>query len=99
MLARPDPTETEAVLWLLVPALEPTVTVLSFWPGLVPTTLSEVTQSDDAPIDPPVRLRPDDPGIAVAVPPQVLLSPVGEATTSPLGRLSAKLTPVISDPF
>lgn len=45
------------------------------------------------------RLDPDkltlpEPAAAVAVPPQVLASPLGVATTNPAGRLSVKATPV-----
>lgn len=45
-------------------------------------------------IVPPVRLMMVDPATAVAVPPHVLDSPFGVDTTSPVGRVSAKATPV-----
>ena len=42
----------------------------------------------------PERLTLPDPATAVAVPPQVLVSPLGVATTSPAGRVSVNATPV-----
>jgi hypothetical protein len=43
---------------------------------------------------PPVRLTEPDPATAVAVPPQVFVSPFGVATMSPTGNTSVKATPV-----
>ena len=43
---------------------------------------------------PPVRERDVEPGVAVRVPPQLLLKEFGLATTNPAGRLSVKATPV-----
>src|SRR5260221_197248 len=40
-----------------------------------------------------------DPAVAVAGPPQVLVSPFGVATTSPAGRLSVTATPVSAIPL
>src|SRR5258707_13091697 len=40
------------------------------------------------------KLTVPDPATAVAVPPQVLVSPLGVATTNPAGRLSVNATPV-----
>src|SRR4030095_8225042 len=44
------------------------------------------------------KLMDDEPAIAVTVPPQPLLRSLGEATTSPAGRLSVNSIPV-SDAF
>jgi len=43
---------------------------------------------------PPVRLMEPDPAAAVVVPPQLLVSLFGVATTSPAGSVSLKATPV-----
>src|SRR5258705_5086958 len=43
---------------------------------------------------PPIKLREDDPGVAVTVPPQSLLSSLGDAITRPAGKLSANAIPV-----
>ena len=47
---------------------------------------------------PPAKLMDDEPAIAVIVPPQLLVRSLGESSTSPPGRLSAKEIPV-SDVF
>lgn len=44
------------------------------------------------------RLTLDEPAVAVAVPPQVLFSAFGVATTSPAGRLSVNATPLNATP-
>src|SRR5437899_2783648 len=43
---------------------------------------------------PPDRLTEPDPAVAVTVPPQVLVRPLGVATTRPAGRESVNATPV-----
>src|SRR5260370_14199384 len=43
---------------------------------------------------PPVSEILPEPATAVATPPQVLVSPLGVATTSPAGKVSVKATPV-----
>src|SRR5262249_2348856 len=43
---------------------------------------------------PPLRLIEPEPAVAVTVPPQALLRPLGVATTSPAGRLSVNAIPV-----
>src|SRR5882672_902558 len=48
---------------------------------------------------PPVRLMLVEPATAVAVPPQVLVSPLGVDTTSPTGRVSVNATPVSTTAF
>ena len=45
-------------------------------------------------IPPPERLMIIDPGVAMAVPPQVEVKPLGLATTKPAGSESVKATPV-----
>jgi hypothetical protein len=45
-------------------------------------------------IVPPVRLTEPLPAVAEGVPPQVLLRPLGVATTRLAGKLSVKATPV-----
>lgn len=45
-------------------------------------------------IVPPLNDTVLPPGVADAVPPQVVATLLGEATTSPLGRLSVKAVPV-----
>jgi len=42
---------------------------------------------------PPVRLILLDPAVAVAVPPQLFVNPLGVATTSPVGNVSVNATP------
>jgi hypothetical protein len=43
---------------------------------------------------PPERLMEDEPGVAVTVPPQSLLRPLGVAITRPAGKLSVNAIPV-----
>src|SRR5579863_6393679 len=45
-------------------------------------------------IEPPARLIVPEPGVAVAIPPQVEVRPLGVATTSPAGSASVNATPV-----
>ncbi len=61
---------------------------------MVPVTFAEIVQEVFTASVPPERLIDPDPATAVAVPPQVLVSPLGVATTRPAGRLSVKATPV-----
>ena len=44
-------------------------------------------------MDPPLKLREVEPAVAVAVPLQVLVKPLGVLITSPPGKASEKLTP------
>ena len=76
------------------PSVEVTWTLLFFTPGAVPVTFTATVHEPFAASVPPDKLTADDPAVAVAVPPQVLLSPLGVATASPAGRLSVKATPV-----
>ena len=75
------------------PSVELTVTELFFTPAVVPVTLTETVQLALDAIVPPDKLTDPDPATAVAVPPQVLLSPLGVATTSPAGKVSVNATP------
>ena len=68
----------------LVELTEPLVLFLS--PAVVPVTLTTKVQLELAAIDPPVSETEPDPAVAVAVPPQLLLSPFGVATTNPVGK-------------
>jgi len=43
---------------------------------------------------PPVSKRVPEPGVDVAVPPQVLVRPLGFATTRLTGKLSVNATPL-----
>jgi hypothetical protein len=80
---------------LPVPLLEVTVTELFLTPAVVPVTLTFTSHSTNpAPIVPPERLIVFEPAVAVAVPPQLLNSPLGVATISPAGKLSVNPTPV-----
>jgi hypothetical protein len=67
---------------------------LFFTPVVVPVTFTVTTQETPLAAVPPARLTLDEPAIAVAVPPQVLLSAGVAATTKPAGRASVKAKPV-----
>src|SRR5438270_9467627 len=75
------------------PSVEVTWTLLFFTPAVVPCTLTDTVQLALAASVPPERLTLPDPATAVAVPPQVLFSAFGVATTRPAGRLSVKAIP------
>src|SRR5580698_4473419 len=82
-------TVMEAFDVLPVPAsVEVIVTELFFMPAVVPRTLTETVQEALPARVPADRLTLPDPATAVAVPPHVLLIPLGVATTRPAGRLS-----------
>ena len=68
--------------------------VLIKFPNAVPLTPTVTVQLLLVAIDPPVSDTLPEPATAVAVPPQLLVSPFGVATTSPAGRLSLNATPV-----
>jgi len=85
--------DAEAVL-PVPPFVEVTLPdVLFFIPAVVPLTFTTSVQLLLVAIVPPVSDTLPEPGTAVAVPPQVLLSPFGVAATSPAGRLSLNATP------
>ena len=71
-----------------------TPVVLLFSPVVVPVTLSEMLHE---PLDvtvPAARLTDPEPATAVVVPPQLLLRPLGVATTNPAGSVSLNATPL-----
>src|SRR5260221_167751 len=67
--------------------------VLTKFPEAVPVMLTVKVQVLLAAIVPPVSEMLPEPATAVAVPPQVLVRPLGVATTRPAGRGSVKATP------
>jgi hypothetical protein len=88
------PTVSVALAVLPVPPLiEETVALLLQSPAVVPVALTTTWQLELAAIDPPLSEIEPDPAVAVAVPPQVLLSPFGVATTNPDGSVSVNATP------
>src|SRR6266700_2434964 len=76
------------------PSVEVTCTLLFFAPAVVPVTFTDNVQEVLMAKVPADKLTVPDPATAVAVPPQVLVSPLGVATTKPASRLSVKATPV-----
>jgi hypothetical protein len=68
--------------------------VLVKTPAVVGLTLTVIRHDALAAIDPPVRVTVPLPAVAVAVPPQLLLSPFGIATGRPAGSASVNATPV-----
>jgi hypothetical protein len=88
-------TVTLALEVLPVPPLvELMVTLLFFTPAVVPVTFAVTVQLAPAATPAPLRLTEEEPATAVAVPLQVVLSPLGVATTNPAGKLSIKAKPV-----
>ena len=67
-------------------------------PALVPVTLTATVQVALAATEAPVSEMVAPPALAPAVPPQVLVSPLGTDTTRPLGRASVNATPVSAVP-
>jgi hypothetical protein len=76
------------------PFVELTDTLLSFTPDVVPVTFTDMAQDVFAVKLAPLKLTEVAPPVAVAVPPHVLLSPLGVVTTRPAGKLSVNATPV-----
>src|ERR1051326_2455295 len=68
--------------------------VLFCTPACTPVTFKLMVHEPFAASDPPERLMEPDPAAAVVVPPQVLESPLGVATTKPDGSESVNVTPV-----
>ena len=92
-------TVTVALAVFPVPWLaEDTDTELFCVPSAVPITLAVTVQLATGASDPPDRLTVVDPAVAVAVPPQLLVTAGGVATASPAGRLSVNATPVCVNP-
>src|SRR5215469_16696690 len=88
-------TVTDAFAVLPVPAVVSlTVTLLFVAPALVPWTFNPTVQ-----LAPGARLElaretEPEPAAAVAVPVQLLVKPLGVATTRPAGRVSVKVMPL-----
>lgn len=76
------------------PSVEETVTLLFFAPAVVPVTFKLSVQEPPAASVPPDRLTADEPVAAAAVPVQVVVKPLGVATTRPVGKLSLNPTPL-----
>jgi hypothetical protein len=89
---------TTAILAVAVlpvpPLVEPTVTLLFFAPAVVPVTFKLSVQEAPAASVSPDRLTADEPVAAAAVPVQVVVKPLGVATTRPVGKLSLNPTPL-----
>jgi len=78
-----------------VGAFEVRVEVVLFWvPAAMARTFTLMVQVPPAGTVPPDRDIEEPPSVAVVVPPQVLVSPLGVATTRPPGRVSVNATPV-----
>jgi hypothetical protein len=75
------------------PSVEVTLTLLFFGPAVVPCTLSDTVQEALAASVPADKLTDEDPAVAVAVPPQLLVRSLGVSTTRPAGKESVKATP------
>jgi hypothetical protein len=93
---------TVKIAVLLVVPVPPSVEVMApvvllLLPALVPVTFTEKVQDDPAAGDaasvPLDRVMVLLPAVAVIVPPQVPVNPLGVATTRPAGRLSVNATP------
>jgi len=89
------PTVRVAVLLVLpVPKVDETgPVVLLYVPGMLEVTLTLMAQEPLSATDPPVSEMLPLPAVAVAVPPQLLVSPLGVATMTFAGRLSVNATP------
>ena len=68
-------------------------------PEVMPVTFTTSVQLVLTAIVPPVSETLPDPATAVATPPQLFVSPLGEATTIPEGIVSVNATPVSATPF
>ena len=76
------------------PLVEPTVTELTLSPAVAPVTLTVNVHVEPAVRLAPLKLTVEEPAVAEAVPPQVLVRFGVAATTNPVGSESVKLTPV-----
>ena len=63
-------------------------------PALVPVTLTATVQVAPAATEAPVSEMVAPPTLALAVPAQLSVSPLGTDTTTPLGKASVNATPV-----
>jgi hypothetical protein len=88
-------TEIEAEAVPPVPPLAEEIgpLVLLNAPADALVTFTESVQLPPAAIEPPLRVIRLVPAVAVAVPPQVVVRPLGVATTNPAGRASLNATP------
>ena len=76
------------------PLVELTAPVVLFlMPKVVPVTFTEMVHELSVATVPPVRLIELEPTVAVEVPPQLDVRPLGVATTRPEGSVSLKATP------
>ncbi len=75
------------------PSVELTCTLLFFTPPVVPVTFTEIVHDALVASVPPDRLAEPAPATAVAVPPHVLVNPLGVATVRPAGRVSVNARP------
>src|SRR6476646_3638597 len=89
------PTVRVAVLLVLpVPNVDETApVVLLYVPGMLEVTLTLTAQEPFCAIDPPASKMLPLPAVAVAMPPQLLVNPLGVATTTFAGRWSVNATP------
>ncbi len=78
----------------LPPFVEVAITLLFFWPAVVPVTPTEIVHPPLAASVNPLSDMTDAPALAVNVPAQPFVAPGGVSTTRPEGRLSVKPTPV-----
>src|ERR1035437_3956560 len=94
-----DATVSEALDVLPVPPLvDETVTLLFLMPDVVPVTFTvTVHVFPGVAIVPPVSDTLPDP--ATAVPPHVVVKPLGDATTRPAGKVSVNAIPLSAVPF
>jgi len=67
--------------------------VFTLVPAEVPTTSTRTAHEPDAAIEPPDNDTDPLPATAVTNPPQEFVTPFGDATSNPAGRLSEKATP------
>lgn len=84
LLVAPGPLSFEEIAPVVL-FLTPPVVPVTFTVNVHEVFVAKVT---------PIRLTTPEPEVAVAVPPQVLVKPLGVATTSPAGRLSVNEIPV-----
>jgi hypothetical protein len=78
------------------PPVDVTVTLLFFVPSLEPVTLTvSVHESPGVAMLPPDSVTEPVPDVAVAVPPQPFVNPLGVAIVKPAGNVSVKAMPVI----
>jgi hypothetical protein len=82
------------------PFVEVTLPVLFVnWPEATPVTFTMIVQLALTATAPPVSVMLTEPATAVAVPAQLFVNPLGVATTSPVGSVSANATPASATAF